>query len=80
HLALFFDHPASHDSALLLLSDAEYNLSHVPPGPKNTGFLGGQLPPGAPSTKAASYDIKILNLLPWWQVYDWADYQNAEKQ
>ena len=65
---------------MLLLSDAEFNLSHAPPsGPGNTGFLGGQLPPGAPSTKAASYDIKVMNLLPWWQVYDWADHERAEK-
>ena len=80
HLALLFDHPPTHDAAMLLLSDAEFNLSHAPPsGPGNTGFLGGQLPPGAPSTKAASYDIKVMNLLPWWQVYDWADHERAEK-
>jgi hypothetical protein len=56
-----------------MLSDAEYNVVHMPQGLAERGFVSGQLPPGAPSTLASKYSVKALNLLPWWSVYDWAD-------
>jgi hypothetical protein len=74
-----FDHPGTHDSALLLLSDVEYNMIHVPKK-SATGFLAGKLPEGAPSSAASKYDVKLATLLPWWQVYDWANYDDEDKK